>query len=243
MGSERDSGRSLLTRLPIELLVQILSILDGAEIVRCKKISRYFKSIVDDNVLLQYIVELDAAGYYDIRKPDVSLVDRLKAFRNSQRAWRDPRPKCIIAGMRTEIPSYARMVEISYRHSYSINYSMRNRSTSDCETAVGIVDTRPVLEFSHPKFTREPLTVPTHEGLRLSPDMDLMVAIQRDRFLFLTLEGKPHPLAARPNFQSDTTIYSPRGWVDAAGSFVVLVQSDCLGLSVYDWISGDVWGL
>ncbi|CAL1714301.1 unnamed protein product, partial [Somion occarium] len=181
---ERDSVQSHLTALPTELLVHVLSLLDGLETVRCKRICRYLKSIIDDNALLQCKIELHAAGYVDIPKPGLSVADRLDAFRRSQRAWRNPRPRCIVAGRRTDIPSNPRSMVILYNQGFHVDWQRDHTSTADHEFTLEIVDMLPVLQSLQPKFTPEPLSIPAHEGLQFMPDMDLMLVVQSARFSF-----------------------------------------------------------
>ncbi|KAI0717895.1 hypothetical protein C8T65DRAFT_571295 [Cerioporus squamosus] len=77
-----------LVDLPVELLSLILIYLDFRDVLRCREVCAWLKHVVDDDVRMQYKVELAAAGMEDGLHSTLTASDRLVALRERQSAWK-----------------------------------------------------------------------------------------------------------------------------------------------------------
>ncbi|GJE97779.1 F-box protein [Phanerochaete sordida] len=83
----RENGIELST-LPAELIAQILRHLDVLNLVRCRKLSRLFRDVIDTTAQLQYQIDLELTGNIDKCDSHVSVASRLERLRRSTHAWR-----------------------------------------------------------------------------------------------------------------------------------------------------------
>ncbi|KAI0063793.1 hypothetical protein BV25DRAFT_1801445 [Artomyces pyxidatus] len=75
-----------LSRLPVELLVKTLTLLDLLDLTACELSCRRLHKIVEGSVLLQYLKHLQIAGVSD-RCGSLSVDKRLQALRRREEAW------------------------------------------------------------------------------------------------------------------------------------------------------------
>ncbi|KAL0947475.1 hypothetical protein HGRIS_013580 [Hohenbuehelia grisea] len=76
-----------LEKLPTELVVEILKLLEFRTLLLCRKTCQLLKSLIDSNASLQYIIELGVSFQTDGPPSSVSCASRLKTLRNHQHAW------------------------------------------------------------------------------------------------------------------------------------------------------------
>ncbi|KAI0633785.1 hypothetical protein C8Q77DRAFT_811256 [Trametes polyzona] len=74
-------------RLPIEVLIQIISNLDGRDLFICTQVSPFFDQCITRTPPLQYKVQLALAGRQDGRSTTASLSARLDAIKAYRAAW------------------------------------------------------------------------------------------------------------------------------------------------------------
>ncbi|KAI0372456.1 hypothetical protein BV20DRAFT_940120 [Pilatotrama ljubarskyi] len=75
------------TSLPPELLASILLELDLRSLVRCRRVCILLKDIIDQDVRVQYQIELAAAGMEDGPPSTLTAADRLRMLKARQEAW------------------------------------------------------------------------------------------------------------------------------------------------------------
>ncbi|KAF9804393.1 hypothetical protein IEO21_09405 [Rhodonia placenta] len=87
--------------LPPELLAYILAYLPLPGLAACLSVNRRLHDIIVSDVLLQYIVELRAAGVENNSSPScrLTIADRLRMLRQREQAW-----ECLEFGRITSIP-------------------------------------------------------------------------------------------------------------------------------------------
>ncbi|KDQ56129.1 hypothetical protein JAAARDRAFT_59536 [Jaapia argillacea MUCL 33604] len=73
--------------LPTELIISVSSELDFRNVLTCRTISRYIKSIIDNAPLLQYKIELAIARMSDGPNITMTISERRTRLRNYQEAW------------------------------------------------------------------------------------------------------------------------------------------------------------
>ncbi|PCH45032.1 hypothetical protein WOLCODRAFT_145295 [Wolfiporia cocos MD-104 SS10] len=80
-------GRSLLLSLPQELLIEILIHLPLSALAACRLTSRALDTLIVNDVLLQYSIELRAAGVIDNPSSPFPIHERLRLLKERERAW------------------------------------------------------------------------------------------------------------------------------------------------------------
>jgi hypothetical protein len=76
----------LFLELPGELLIQILSQLTLGELLSCKCVNRLLNEIVEESVVLQYVIETEAAGVRDNPRSHLATAERLDRLRRREDA-------------------------------------------------------------------------------------------------------------------------------------------------------------
>ncbi|RPD61706.1 hypothetical protein L226DRAFT_485162 [Lentinus tigrinus ALCF2SS1-7] len=77
-----------LVAFPVELLVSIIVCLDVRDILRCREVCVFFKTLIDEDVHTQYKIELALAGMEDGPPSALTPSDRLAILRERQEAWK-----------------------------------------------------------------------------------------------------------------------------------------------------------
>lgn len=95
------------TNLPAEIVVQIFSHLDLFEINAVKSISPYYRDVVANSSLLQYIAGLEASGLQDEGEahPPINLQQKLQCLRAHEEDWRTLRTERMIRVAINHVPS------------------------------------------------------------------------------------------------------------------------------------------
>lgn len=76
-----------LLDLPFELLVKILIFLPPSFLPACQRVNRLFRATISESVICQYGIALDAGGYEDNPKSNLSVTERLDKLRRREEAW------------------------------------------------------------------------------------------------------------------------------------------------------------
>ncbi|KAG2159693.1 uncharacterized protein EDB93DRAFT_1073686 [Suillus bovinus] len=76
----------ILTSLPVELIINIISLLDWRTILVCREVCRLFHSIVEED-RAQYEIELAVSGMVDGPPSTFSTSDRLALLKERKAAW------------------------------------------------------------------------------------------------------------------------------------------------------------
>ncbi|KAI9056374.1 hypothetical protein FKP32DRAFT_1639392 [Trametes sanguinea] len=84
---QAESDKPSITCLPPELLTSILLALDLSTLVRCRQICRLLKDIIDEDVRLQYKIELAASGLEDGTHNTLTVAERLRMLQTRNEAW------------------------------------------------------------------------------------------------------------------------------------------------------------
>lgn len=91
-----------LTRLPTEILVEILSYLDVTDISNCVRTCRMLDNVIGESIKLRYLTQLKIAGMQDNPSCALSITDRLAALEERESSWRSVNWKFITS---IEVPS------------------------------------------------------------------------------------------------------------------------------------------
>ncbi|KAJ7667391.1 hypothetical protein B0H17DRAFT_253635 [Mycena rosella] len=80
--------RLFLCDLPQEILLEVLTLLDGKSLLlSCPSVCRLWKNIIDSSTDIQYTLELWADGFIVGASGNSSAVEKLKALHERRRAW------------------------------------------------------------------------------------------------------------------------------------------------------------
>ncbi|KIJ08313.1 hypothetical protein PAXINDRAFT_139363 [Paxillus involutus ATCC 200175] len=77
----------ILDVLPLELIIRILAFVGYRDLVTCSQVCRLLHTVVEQNALLQYTIELAISGMQNGPPSAMGHANRLTALRNSQTAW------------------------------------------------------------------------------------------------------------------------------------------------------------
>lgn len=81
-----------LLQLPSELVIRILSYLDLPPLISCLKSCRVLHTTISNSVLLQYIIELQAAGFENNSNCTLNLSERLRRLKAREQSFLRFRP-------------------------------------------------------------------------------------------------------------------------------------------------------
>ncbi|TFY76209.1 hypothetical protein EWM64_g7803, partial [Hericium alpestre] len=73
--------------LPTELIIKTLSFLHFRDLLRCQACCKRFRTIVEDSILLQYIIQLEMTGSDELSLRGKSYGERLKEIRRREHGW------------------------------------------------------------------------------------------------------------------------------------------------------------
>ncbi|KAH8102076.1 hypothetical protein BXZ70DRAFT_1016170, partial [Cristinia sonorae] len=76
-----------LEELPEELITNILNVLGITSLIRCRQLNKLFKDTIDNNLALQYKLELAINGMEDGPPSPVTTAERLHILRQHRTAW------------------------------------------------------------------------------------------------------------------------------------------------------------
>jgi hypothetical protein len=76
------------TTLPLELFAMILGHLDVHALIRCRKVCKLLRNLIDHSPSFQYKIELAVAGMDDGLPSDLGPVERLRILNAHQTAWK-----------------------------------------------------------------------------------------------------------------------------------------------------------
>ncbi|CCM05194.1 uncharacterized protein FIBRA_07403 [Fibroporia radiculosa] len=223
-----------LSALPPELIVNILLALDWRDLLRCKRINRYFNSVTEDT-LLQYKLELAIAGIEDGPPSSLGPSERLKKLRAHQEAWltlqySSQKAVPMLQGKVWElyggVLSQARRADVlSFRRLPSAL-----RGIDEHEWAVQV--DFPIRDFG------------------IDPSQDLLVALEQPQPFSETIHvhlrtlstGTPHPAGPSTALLVHTTNSSDHYAIQISGDFLGILfigheqfPDDCL---IWNWKTG-----
>lgn len=107
--SVQGHSMQLPSSLPTEILIRILCLLHLRDLLSCRrvrssairsmtshymsllKVSKHILSIIEGTPAIQYLIELQVAGYEDCSQSPLNVIQRLHALRSIQDGWRKPR--------------------------------------------------------------------------------------------------------------------------------------------------------
>ncbi|CAL1714298.1 unnamed protein product [Somion occarium] len=212
--------------VPTELLVKFLALLNGYEIAKCRRVSRRFDDIVRNTVLLQYLIELDAAGYED--RPNASALsigERFEALRESQRLW-----------MNADIQAEAQIGPFKIG-SEVLGYGQQ-RCYSDLASVL-FVEMQPATDHT---VTRIHLALPQYcDAVHVVPEQDLLLTAYGTRLHLLSLATqKQHERASREVLHMQTE-FGPSDKMCVLRDLLVILPNEH-HLAVYRWTSGELLG-
>ncbi|KAH9037200.1 hypothetical protein EDB85DRAFT_1937014 [Lactarius pseudohatsudake] len=75
--------------LPTELTLRILSFFGPTELVLCRTVNSFFKSLIDETTTLQYRIALFASGMEDGPPGGLTTSERLKLLKNYEASWKN----------------------------------------------------------------------------------------------------------------------------------------------------------
>ncbi|KAI0707151.1 hypothetical protein C8Q76DRAFT_144958 [Earliella scabrosa] len=252
--------KSLLHRLPNELVVRIIFQLDMADLLAAKRVCRLCKELIETDLYLLYKVELAANGMLDGFQSGLSVRERLEK----------------LVEYRTRIRSGAQVnVENNWFASDDASLSSLLLGSSPSyhhQTTNKCTIYSPPCAAGHPtgrQWSLEPSHTYNSSTLVVAADIaqDLVVVSQflnvtknfAIRFLSLARVGAPHPYAAQPEIMVDLPIDTHHHYGAAVGlsqtqilgSYVALAWDDRLVptpfpspsyVQVWEWKTGKlVW--
>ncbi|KAI0301219.1 hypothetical protein B0F90DRAFT_361047 [Multifurca ochricompacta] len=180
-----------MNKLPTEVIVDILAILDIKELLACRSICRHLHGIISNSIVLQYHILLAASGMCDGPPSEVSTAERMAALQTYNTAWRELTWSSYDT---IDIPEYndpqfsnGVIVTISnYGKSLTVHrLPSKLRRVEACEWTL-------TFDFGIAEFIMDA----SQDLLALIPFDN----VEADVFLILTLSnGQPHPLAMPRN--------------------------------------------
>ncbi|KAJ3552693.1 hypothetical protein NM688_g4022 [Phlebia brevispora] len=235
------------TDLSTELIIGILCYLSCMQLVRCRGVRtlvcQRFRTIVDGTPSLQYIIELEAAGYEICVPSTISIAGTMELFRKTQRSYRDPNPRTVRISLeepvlRTLLPPVDDWSQC-WRPFGDIAVQL---DTSHC--MLRILSLRDNLT---PEDRVRTLRLPfAPQYWEIDRSQDLILAISDDRACFLSLkDGSPHSRTIRSMDGAlpfpDGFLWGSRAFPSIDGDLILLYLSRFSGgytAFLYHWPSG-----
>ncbi|TFK61881.1 hypothetical protein BDN72DRAFT_420096 [Pluteus cervinus] len=243
----------LLLSLPFDILIRLLSIVEGSSLLKCREVCKTFAALIETDIGLQYKLELYRSGMLNNsseKHAGVSFrqrLDLLKQLHSLRQTWSVTWPEGLIPGTR----STANIEDWSWEYTSKILACLTVDSEVCLYEFFGLSSTIP---YRHRVVHPQPQFGLT-QGLYLDPRQDLLIVMDsldnlwgtelRVHVLSLS-DGLPHPQANKPIIEVHNLFY------DASGLFQSQIYGNLLAVGVVqdnlptgnigiiNWITGEL---
>ncbi|KDQ64393.1 hypothetical protein JAAARDRAFT_28021 [Jaapia argillacea MUCL 33604] len=235
--ANRPSSPELGLGLPSELIVLILACLDLQTLLKCKQSCRFLKSLIEENLSLQYKIELSVAGMEDGRNCTLSVAERLSRLKRLQQSWLELR----WSEEQTLVKSSRRVWEIA-GGVWGCTTGPRGLFFAQLPSVLRGISSRE-WSIQDVGFTIRDFTIDPSQDLLVILELSNSAGHPRSLYFLSLSSGRPHPLSIAPGIihvqGGPRALPHPRTFnIQICAEFVAMMifyEAGVAELMVYDW--------
>ncbi|TFK61883.1 hypothetical protein BDN72DRAFT_849285 [Pluteus cervinus] len=245
-----------LLSLPFDILIKLLSDVNGESLLRCREVCTTFSTLIRNDVRLQYKLKLHRSGMVDNSSGQYAGIaisqrlDLLNQLISRRQRWSLAWPEGLIPGTQS-------MADIE---DWSWEYTSKVLACLTMHSDVGLfdlLDSESTIPYHHRIMHPGPQIGMT-QGLYLDPGQDLLIVMDtidnqggtRLRLHVLSLQdGSRHPGATSPLIEMNNFFGTASGFFESriyGHLFAVGILQDTAAeqqIAIIDWTTGELMGV